>query len=252
MTYNRPITLSIAGFDPTGGAGILADIKTFEQHKCLGMGVVTANTYQTENNFFSVDWLPQSFIVQQLSLLLGSYKIDFVKIGLVENLQILNAICDVLRSNHPNIFILWDSILSASAGYSFINSINKTQLKEALSKIDLITPNANEAKALTSINNETEAAQQLAKNCSVLLKGGHTLDKSKKGIDKLYCLDTVFEIEPMMENFYDKHGTGCILSSAILANLARGENIEIACRKAKIYLELISNSNQHLLAYHNV
>lgn len=252
MNYNRPITLSIAGFDPTGGAGILADTKTFEQHKCLGMGVVTANTYQTEDSFFSVDWLPTNFIIQQLSLLMGSYTIDFVKIGLIEDLNKLNLICDVIKDNNPNAFILWDTVLSASSGYPFIQSINPNKLKDVLSKINLITPNITEAKKLASMQDENEAALFLSNYCAVLLKGGHNLDETKKGIDNLYCLGAEYKIEPMLDNFYDKHGTGCILSAAILANLAKGENIEISCKKAKIYLEVISNSNSGLLAYHHV
>jgi hydroxymethylpyrimidine/phosphomethylpyrimidine kinase len=252
MTNKRPITLSIAGFDPTGGAGILADIKTFEQQKCLGMGIITANTYQTEDNFFSVDWLPVSFIVQQLNLIIATYKIGFVKIGLVENFTVLHTICDVLRSNIPEVFILWDPIVSASAGYSFLPNISQTNLNKILEKIDLITPNTSEIKQLTGIDDEIKAAEFLATQCSVLLKGGHSSDKTKKGVDKLFCLGSVFAIEPIMETFYDKHGTGCILSSAIISNLAKGENIEVACKKAKIYLEIIANCNQSLLAYHNV
>ena len=87
MNYNRPIVLSIAGFDSCGGAGVLADIKTFEQHQCLGMAVNTSITNQVEDKFISVDWFSSEEILAHIKPLTDHYKIDYVKIGIIENLE---------------------------------------------------------------------------------------------------------------------------------------------------------------------
>ena len=83
MPKVRPYCLTIAGFDPSGGAGILADCKTFEQNKTQGLAVITANTLQTEDSFKRVDWMTDEIILEQLNLLLDRYKIRFIKIGLI-------------------------------------------------------------------------------------------------------------------------------------------------------------------------
>ena len=98
----RAYILSIAGFDPSGGAGSLADIKTFEQHKLQGLSVVTANTIQTENEFISVNWIEVDVVFQQLDILLDRYKIRYAKIGLIKDASTLKKILGILndRMNH--------------------------------------------------------------------------------------------------------------------------------------------------------
>src|ERR1700729_4382873 len=107
----RPYVLSIAGFDPSGGAGILADIKTFEAQQTLGLGVCSALTYQTENTFEGVTWVNKDTIIKQLAPLLKAYSIDYVKIGLIENMEVLNSIIDYLLGKNPSMRIIWDPIL---------------------------------------------------------------------------------------------------------------------------------------------
>ena len=87
MESNRPVVMSIAGFDPCGGAGILADIKTFEQHKVYGLGVNTSQTLQTENDFISIRWETENDILNALEKLLTHYDVKAVKIGIVENIK---------------------------------------------------------------------------------------------------------------------------------------------------------------------
>ncbi|MES2485794.1 MAG: bifunctional hydroxymethylpyrimidine kinase/phosphomethylpyrimidine kinase, partial [Bacteroidota bacterium] len=89
MEYNRPALLSIAGFDPSGGAGVLADVKTFEQHRCLGFAAVTALTVQTENAFHKTVWQPLQMIIDQIEPLINTYKIEVIKIGIVESPEVL-------------------------------------------------------------------------------------------------------------------------------------------------------------------
>ena len=260
MNYNRPIVLSIAGFDPCGGAGVLADIKTMEQHQCLGMAVNTAITNQTEDAFISVKWFSCDDIINHIKPLIVKYKIDFVKIGIIENLNTLHTIVTFLKQQNKGITIVWDTVLSASTGFDFITDLDKTKLQNVLQHIYLITPNTNEAKKLSSINHEKNAAEYLSQFCNVLLKGGHS--KENEGIDFLYSkneVSTHFDSaqwspltikQQTTNNKYPKHGSGCILSSAITSNLALGNDLHTSCIKAKHYIETILSSNPNLLAYH--
>src|ERR1051326_2205660 len=99
MPKDRPCVLSIAGFDPSGGAGVLADIKTFEQHKVLGMGVVTGLTFQNDSEFDGVRWVETDDILKQISVLLRKFKFQYVKIGMIKDLETLQAVISVLRAH---------------------------------------------------------------------------------------------------------------------------------------------------------
>ncbi len=250
MPYNRPIVLSIAGFDPCAGAGVLADVKAFEQHKCLGMAIKTAVTNQVEDEFFSVNWFSSDEIIRTIKTLTNKYKIDFVKIGIVENLHTLDAIVHFLKEQNKNITIVWDTVLSASSGFQFLETFDKTKLQEILKRIFIITPNTFEAKQLSGMEDEVKAAKFLANYCHVLLKGGHS--HLEKGVDLLFHNDQITKIQSgaTVKELPPKHGSGCILSSAIACNLALGKDLETACIQSKHYIETILNSNSNLLAYH--
>ncbi len=249
MNYNRPIVLSIAGFDPCGGAGVLADIKTFEQHQCLGMAVNTSITNQVEDKFISINWFSSEEIIDYIKPLITKYKIEFVKIGIVENIDTLHKIVSFLKQENKDIKIIWDTVLSASSGFNFIKNIDKETLIEVLKNCYLITPNTNEVKILSGIENDKEAAKKLSSFCNVLLKGGHS--KENKGVDFLFSNHSQLTINHQPSTImYPKHGSGCILSSAITANLALENDLETACIKSKNYIETILSSNTNLLAYH--
>ncbi len=260
MNYNRPIVLSIAGFDPCGGAGVLADIKTFEQHQCLGMAVNTSITNQTEDNFIGVNWFSSEEIIEHIKPLINKYHIEFVKIGIIENLNTLHTVVSFLKEQNKNITIVWDTVLSASTGFNLMEAIDKSKLEEVLKNIYLITPNTNEVKKLSGLENEKEAAKFLSNYSHVLLKGGHS--KENEGVDFLYLKlvastplshqeSTPLSLKKQTTlNIYPKHGSGCILSSAITANLALGNDLDTACQKSKLYIETILSSNPNLLAYH--
>ncbi len=253
MSYNRPIVLSIAGFDPSGGAGVLADVKTLEQHHCLGMAVISANTIQTEDSFLETHWTPIEDIKNQTLPLLLRYNIDVVKIGMIQNLTVLNELTQCLKQYSQSIKIIWDTVLSASAGFSFIEKTDTEQLITILQNIYLITPNYNEIKILANNDDDVaEAQKQLAQYTNVLLKGGH--NPNLKGTDILLTTENKKTIiAPNDTNIiYAKHGSGCVLSAAIAANIAKGNVLEASCVLAKKYIETILNSNPNLLAYHNV
>lgn len=248
MEYTRPIVISIAGFDPTGGAGVLADIKTIEQHNCLGFGVLTSTTIQTEYEVMGVNWLTTEEILKQLNPLLENYTISAVKIGIVNQLSTLKAICLRIREVNPEINIVWDPILVATSGKSFLEDVTKEDLDDVLSLIDLITPNTLEAIELGGGTNELESARELLKMTNVLLKGGHSA--IEVGTDVLFYEDKEVKIVSEVNEYHDKHGTGCILGSAIASNLAKGNSLVQSCRNAKQYLETTANSNIQRLAYH--
>jgi hydroxymethylpyrimidine/phosphomethylpyrimidine kinase len=244
----RPNILSIAGYDPCGGAGILADIKTAEIHQCVGMGVLTANTIQTEDTFVSVGWLEESQIITQLETLLLRYQFKAVKIGIIESFEKLQTIIHKVKEHQPNVFIIWDTVLSASSGFDFVNDINQEALVTLLKSIDLITPNANEVQKLTGITDVHQGAKQLSEHTNVLLKGGHRTDKI--GVDTLFYNGIELDFLPSNTIVYPKHGSGCMLSSAIASSMAIGVSLDIACEKAKRFIENQLSSNHSLLAYY--
>ena len=145
MVEKRVSALSIAGFDPSGGAGILADIKTFEANKIRGMGALSAITFQNDIEFDNVRWLETTEILNQISTLQRRFKWNSVKIGLVKDLETLECIINSISTSQ----IVWDPIIRASAGFEFHKTINNQQLIGVLKKIDLITPNIDEIKFLT-------------------------------------------------------------------------------------------------------
>jgi hydroxymethylpyrimidine/phosphomethylpyrimidine kinase len=250
MKYKRPIVLSIAGFDPTGGAGVLADIKTCEQHECLGMAVLTSNTIQTETDFRSVDWFDKKSIIDQLMPILQTYEISAVKIGIIENLDTLLEVLTTIKQFFPKVPIVWDPVLSASSGFELHASWNIESLNQILGMIDLITPNVNEVKKIARNEDEIEAGFQLARLTRVLLKGGHSSERL--GVDLLFEGGVPREIPSKSDatDLAPKHGSGCILSAAIASNLAHGKHLFEACQEAKHYIEKRLSSNEQLLAYH--
>lgn len=236
----RPFCLSIAGFDASAGAGVLSDVKTFEANGVYGLGVNSAITYQNDAAFEGVDWLSVDSIKRQIKPL-AKYNVKVVKVGLIESFDMLKEVLRYVRSLFPNATVIWDPILKASAGFTFHLKCGLNA--EFLEYIDIITPNAEEYEALRL---------DLRKSSTItLLKGGHRTDKN--GIDTLFYKGKEMDIEgTFIPNKIDKHGTGCVLSSALAANLAKGYDIEKAARLAKRYVEGFIQSNSSNLGYHQL
>ncbi|MDQ6527989.1 hydroxymethylpyrimidine/phosphomethylpyrimidine kinase [Flavobacterium sp. LHD-85] len=250
MSENRPFVLTIAGLDPSGGAGILADVKTFEQHKVSGFAIATANTIQTENEFHKIEWININFVIRSIEVLFQSYKISVVKIGIVPSLSYLNRILSTIKLISPDTKIVWDPVLKSTTEFDFLNIEDHSDLIQILSKIDLITPNYLEIEQLIPgfvkdnlwIENEISTA--------ILLKGGHNLNAVGK--DQLFMKNKIFDLLPNEKNCSEKHGSGCVLSSAIASNLALNQTITEACKNAKIYIENYLSSTTTLIGYHYV
>lgn len=251
MSANRPFVLTIAGHDPSGGAGILSDIKTFEQHQVYGLAISTGNTIQTENQFLDIKWTDLDFVVDSIKTLFRTYDIKAVKIGIVPSLAYLKEIVSAIKKRSPKTKIVWDTVLKSSTEHDFTAIENQSELIEILRKIDLITPNYLEIRKLSELKiSAEEIAQSLSTYCPVLLKGGH--HPNQKGIDYLYVDQECAKLVSALTATSEKHGSGCVLSSAIAANLALGQDLLLASLKAKTYIEKYLNSNTTLLGYHHV
>lgn len=250
---SQPFVLTIAGFDPSAGAGVLADVKTFEQHRVYGFAINTGNTIQTENEFIEMQWTDLDFVLKSIEKLFENYEIKAVKIGIVPTLDYLKQIVYTLKKLSPKTKIVWDTVLKSTTEFDFLNIENQAVLIEILKKIDLITPNYDEILQLSTkgINAETTAIL-LSKYCPVLLKGGH--NPNEIGFDYLYLKNEFFNLAPNANTalISEKHGSGCVLSSAITANLALEQDLKTACINAKKYIETYLQSNSTKLGHHYV
>lgn len=246
MQKERPFVISIAGYDPSGGAGLLADIKTFEQLKVQGLGVCTAMTLQTESQCLSLNWQLLDEILSAIDVLMKNYHVEALKIGIVKDAQFLTQIVEKIKSINYDAKIVWDPVLKSTSEFSFFDLNTIYELENVLKQIDLITPNYNEYKVLK----ESHLFEESKNSCSVLMKGGHREDKI--GTDILIQNGKEKFINPIdtTSDFYPKHGSGCVLSSAIASHLAFGKNLEEACRNGKLYIEKFLTSNPALLGFH--
>jgi len=243
--------LTIAGLDPSSGAGITSDIKTFEAHNLYGLSVCTAVTVQNDIEFTNCIWIDKEAILRQIELLFTRFSISVVKIGIIQNWEILLDVTQTLKKLNPEIKIVLDPILKASAGFTFHTIQNLEIFKKVLENCDFITPNYNEIKALFPDKNLEETIEFIAEKTNVYLKGGHRVDK--KGWDEVYYNKIVkLNIPPIItKSIYEKHGSGCVLSSALAANLSKNIPLEDVCKNTKLYTEQFLSSNESLLGTHN-
>jgi len=245
----RPYILSIAGLDPSAGAGLTSDIKTFEAHGLYGLSVCTAVTVQNDIDFKSSHWIPVGIILDQIETLFERFNINVVKIGIVENWNILLLILDKLHKLKTSIKIVLDPILKASAGFDFHTQETLEYFEKALKLCYIITPNYDEIKILFPEKTVEETIIYILEKTNIYLKGGHR--KDKKGWDELYYSKLVqINIEPKADKIYNKHGSGCVLSSSLASNLAMQIELEAAARNAKYYTEAFLNSDDGLLGTH--
>jgi hydroxymethylpyrimidine/phosphomethylpyrimidine kinase len=237
-----PVALTIAGSDSSGGAGIQADLKTFAALGVYGASVITALTAQNTRAVSAVHPVPAEFVTAQLDAVFGDLDIGAVKIGMVAQLSTIDAVAAALRRYSPKRVVL-DPVMVATSGARLLGTEAVEALRTSLiPQASLITPNLPEAAALLGEGVATDAAdierqgkRLLAMGCpAVLIKGGH--GEGSESID--YLIDgkrTVAFAAPRLAT-KNTHGTGCSLSSAIAAELAKGEELETAVRNAKAFI----------------
>lgn len=239
--------LTIAGFDGCAGAGILADVKASAFYGVYCQAVCTALTVQNEDEFLTPGWVPWECIEGQLETLFKKHVFEFVKIGLIENAKILKRVVELVRRFSPNAFIVWDPIASATAGFRFLNSTEQEYFLSIMKRIDLVTPNLNEYTFL-GLDKVSPSDSRERRDFAVLLKGGHS--KGDEAIDVLWTKDCQkYEFVSPRLMGVDKHGTGCSLSSAIVANIALGKSLPDACKIAKDYMDKFLGSGEGRLGF---
>jgi hydroxymethylpyrimidine/phosphomethylpyrimidine kinase len=245
---DRPCVLTIAGHDPSGGAGLSADLKTMEHLGVQGLSVCTAITCQTEFHFEEIFWVGKKKLKKQLTPLLETYPIDFVKIGIIEDVATLLWLVKYLKEHHSGIFILWDPVIKTSTGFTFHKKLSTSAIKEVLENIDLVTPNWEEIVILADKRDPMQGARSLSKICPVYLKGGH--HEEAKGVDYLWMQKVEEAFVPEHVSLHSKHGSGCVFSAALISFLAKGDNLALACISAKKYIESFLDSSETLLGIH--
>lgn len=244
----RPYVLTVAGFDPSAGAGVLADVKTFEQNGVYGIAVISGVTLQTEDEFISVRWTDIDELLTHVRKMVSCYPVVAVKTGIMPSLKVLDTVLSVIHEMKPLAKIVVDPVISSTTGFGFLTDFDREHLSSILKKTTILTPNYEEALKLSGMENGDDAGKYLSKQCAVLLKGGH--NESEPGTDILFDNGTTKRITANSVNVYPKHGSGCVLSAAIAAHLALGEDVETACRKAKQYVEQFLSRTDQLLGYH--
>ncbi|TXD48433.1 hydroxymethylpyrimidine/phosphomethylpyrimidine kinase [Polaribacter sp. IC073] len=243
--------LTIAGLDPSSGAGITSDIKTFEAHNVYGLLVCTAVTVQNDIEFKNCVWIKKEIILEQIALLFERFSIPVVKIGIIQSWEILLEVILTLKKWNPKIKIVLDPILKASAGFTFHDRQDLVVFEKVLQHCYFITPNYDEIKALFPDKTIEETIEFIAEITNIYLKGGHRTDK--KGWDEVYYSKIVkLNILPITTKaIFEKHGSGCVLSAALAANLSKETPLEDACKNTKLYTEQFLSSNESLLGTHN-
>jgi hydroxymethylpyrimidine/phosphomethylpyrimidine kinase len=233
------VTLTIAGFDPSGGAGITADLKTFAANNCYGVAAITALTVQNTQGVSEVRPVESTLLRASIEALMADGRVKAAKIGMVGNTANAKVIKEFLESANGLPTVL-DPVLRSSSGKELLDEAGFDYLrKNLLSRVTVVTPNMNEAAALSGIkveNLETmkAAAQKILElgARAVIVTGGH-LDKA---IDVLCAGSGCQTFSGDRIKLENSHGTGCTFSSAIAANLALGRALADAVVLAKAYV----------------
>ncbi|MGL4569494.1 MAG: bifunctional hydroxymethylpyrimidine kinase/phosphomethylpyrimidine kinase [Clostridium sp.] len=233
--------LTIAGSDCSGGAGIQADLKSFSANGVFGMSVITAITAQNTKGVFGIQDINEDMIRDQIRVIFEDIRVDAVKIGMVSKIESIKAIGQALKEVSDVKKIVVDPVMVSKSGFKLLSEDAKDTLIEELFPIaTLITPNLPEAEEILGVEIKTledmkEAAIKLKELGPkyVLVKGGHLEDDAT---DLLYDGENFTYYSQERINSKNTHGTGCTLSSAIAANLAKGMNIQDAVKEGKRYI----------------
>ena len=235
------IVMSIAGVDPSAGAGVFADLKTFQAIGVYGCGVVTALTAQNPYKFFSTQEVSQEYIEEEIDSVMDSYEIEYIKTGMLYSPEIIKLISKKIREY--NLKAVVDPVMVATSGGDLTKEdIAKAMNKYLLPNSILTTPNIAEAEKLTNLKIKTkEDAIKASKEikCNSLITGGHLDGINTINIDNEITIKKQDLIET--DNL---HGTGCNLSAAIVANLAKNNDLQSSILNSLDYVyESIKNGN---------
>jgi len=238
--------LSIAGIDPSGGAGVLADVKAMSAMGAYACGVVAALTAQSTQGVSGILPIAPAFVGEQIDTLFADVRIDAVKIGMVGQRPVIEMISERLQHWAPTRVVL-DPVMIAKGGHALLERDAVGALREGLFPlVTVLTPNLPEAAALLgqsapdNLREMRRAAEKLREKLGhsgqrwVLLKGGHL--HGDVAIDLLHDGDQMIELSAPRVETRNTHGTGCTLSAALAALLAQGIDTPTAAKRAKAYL----------------
>ena len=237
---NMKTALTIAGSDSCGGAGIQADIKTMTMNGVYAMSAITALTAQNTTGVRAIQEATPEFLKQQLDAIFEDIFPDAVKIGMVSSVELICVIADRLKYYKAKNVVV-DPVMVATSGSALIKTdAVQTLITELLPIATLVTPNIPEAQTLSGLTIESKedmvtVAKRIGDNyhCAVLLKGGHSINDAN---DLLYADGEAVWFEGKRIKNSNTHGTGCTLSSAIAANLAKGFPLAESVQRAKDYI----------------
>ncbi|QDP41051.1 bifunctional hydroxymethylpyrimidine kinase/phosphomethylpyrimidine kinase [Radiobacillus deserti] len=240
MTSSIPLALTIAGTDPTGGAGIQADLKTFQEREVYGMSVITSVVAQNTLGVQDVHHIPLSFIEQQIKSVFEDVAPHAVKTGMIATPEMMDIIADSLkRASLPYVL---DPVMVAKSGHVLMEASSQKIIQNTLVPLaTIVTPNIPEAEILVNFKiNNLDDAQKAARVLveelgaqAAVVKGGHLRGEA---IDVLYHEDSFYTFPTARRNTKHTHGTGCTFSAVITAELAKQRSIVEAVSTAKKYI----------------
>jgi len=251
MAPSPPVVLTIAGFDPSSGAGVTADIKTIAAHGCYGVACLTALTVQSTAGVRRVEPVSGELVTETLNELVSDVEVAAVRIGMMGSARVVKAVLEFLTRRRPPQVVL-DPILKSTSGSDLLDATGARLLAEKLLPLaTVVTPNVDEASALTglavaNLDQMRAAAQKIHQlgSSAVVITGGH-LEKavdllsftSKRGTEQ-----EVFKSARLRSN--STHGTGCAFATSVACHLALGRGLPEAVLLAKAYVTAtISNAH---------
>lgn len=227
------IVMSIAGVDSSAGAGIFADLKTFQALGVYGTGIVTALTAQNPNKVFSIKPIEASFIAKQIDAVLDSYDVEFVKTGMLYSKEVVDVVVDKIKEYDLKAIV--DPVMVATSGSELYKNEIVSSFKKLLKIAIFTTPNVEEASKLTGvnivdINTAKNASLLLGKLCDNIITGGHLQGNNIVNIDSEI---SVYKQELIETD--NLHGSGCNFSAAVTSYLAKGKTLYESMKKAHDY-----------------
>lgn len=244
------IALTIAGSDSGGGAGIQADIKTFQELGVFGTTAITAITDQNTHGVYGIHEVPPKFVQQQLETILDDFSIKAIKTGMLFSAEIIESVAESLK--YSQIPLIVDPVMIAKGGANLLQDAAIKALVEKLFPYTTIcTPNIPEAEILTGIRikdakDMEKAAQKMLRmgvQC-VVIKGGHL--EGEQATDRIYTQQQFFSLTTPRIETKDTHGTGCTFSAALTANIAKGLSLQAAIVEAKKFIHLAISTPLHI------
>ncbi len=240
-----PVCLTIAGLDPSGGAGLVADIKTFGAHGCFAAAVVASVTFQNTVGVFGSVHQTADSVRRQAEPVFDDYDIAAAKTGMLPTSEIIEEVAAIFRER-GTVHLVVDPVVRSTSGFDLIDDAALSSLIEHLFPLALVvTPNIPETERISGIKirsrsdiAEAAAIMQSFGARNVLIKGGHSVDLARTGkaIDYLYTATGEYIYEADLIDTTATHGTGCTLAAAITANLALGKHLSESVKNAKDFV----------------